>query len=325
MRSEIITEPKRPWLSGRNLSPPPRYDIPYAETRCIPLDEGKIIRQHYSNYLYLMELYELRLDKPLTLSYQRNDKALIFVFMLQGQNTLMTRHGKPLTEASAGKCFATINTEQSYLTSFEAETQVLACISPRIEWMRTLEGQFPHFVEFIAQQERSRATVSNMEKSLIDKNIGRTLLDLWQIYPQQYEDFDHEMTYRVKQLFKSYHETLTPKYYLLTLPTDEKIRILADYLNTYFYNADITDINRLCERFFLTDRTLRRAFNREYGMTISAYVENIRLEYARSLLIETPKPVHQVAIHCGFNSSNYFCRLFSRKYGCSPNTYRKEY
>lgn len=70
MRNQITITQKIPPLSGVKVSPGPRYDIPYAETEVVPFDEGKIIHQYYSSYLYLMELYELRLDKPLSLSYQ---------------------------------------------------------------------------------------------------------------------------------------------------------------------------------------------------------------------------------------------------------------
>lgn len=45
---------------------------------------------------------------------------------------------------------------------------------------------------------------------------------------------------------------------------------------------------------------------------------------ARMLRVETNKSVTEVALSCGFSSSQYFASVFRRHYGCTPNAYRNQ-
>lgn len=230
----------------------------------------------------------------------------------------MNSKGEIINEARTGKCYATINTKNDYLAYFEPTTHILACITPRMEWTSRQVKQFPLITAFLKQHEYTRNDVGIMKKSLIDKSIGRSLLDMWQLSAGKHDDFEHEMDVRVKRLLKSYENTLTSNYYLIGLSRAEKIQLVGDYLNTNFCRPDITDIEKLTAKFFVTDRTLRRAFKKEFNLTISAYVENRRLEHACILLLQTTYPIHKIALECGFNNCNYFCRVFRKKHDCTP-------
>ncbi|HBE01098.1 MAG: hypothetical protein A2096_07785 [Spirochaetes bacterium GWF1_41_5] len=54
------------------------------------------------------------------------------------------------------------------------------------------------------------------------------------------------------------------------------------------------------------------------------YLCLVRLKKACSLLIQTSFPVTQISQLCGFNDSNFFCKLFRRKYSESPLRYRRK-
>ena len=55
-----------------------------------------------------------------------------------------------------------------------------------------------------------------------------------------------------------------------------------------------------------------------------AYLTRIRLEKAASLLLEKRKePIIDIALACGFCSSQYFATLFKNCFGCSPTAYRE--
>lgn len=82
MRSQIIAVHDT-FLTEMQVSiPVPRYEIPYAEKKVLLLAEGQIIYQYYSTYLFLTELFELHLNKPLTFPYHVIDKALFVNFIL---------------------------------------------------------------------------------------------------------------------------------------------------------------------------------------------------------------------------------------------------
>jgi AraC-like DNA-binding protein len=63
-------------------------------------------------------------------------------------------------------------------------------------------------------------------------------------------------------------------------------------------------------------------FRKREGVTFEKYVLGLRLERAQQLLARTKHDVGRVAILCGFNSPQYFCRAFRRTVGRAPLDYR---
>ena len=54
------------------------------------------------------------------------------------------------------------------------------------------------------------------------------------------------------------------------------------------------------------------------------FLNAYRLEVSRRLLVNTEWSILQIANACGFNHQSYYSKLFMRKYGCTPNSYRRE-
>lgn len=68
-----------------------------------------------------------------------------------------------------------------------------------------------------------------------------------------------------------------------------------------------------------------RCFHSSMQTTPVNYLNQYRLECAKRLLLTTSDPVIRIALNTGFENSSYFCRVFKKKYGKSPNMYRKLY
>ena len=66
-------------------------------------------------------------------------------------------------------------------------------------------------------------------------------------------------------------------------------------------------------------------FRKKYGITVIAYLNQIRLEEAQKLICDTELSFKEIACECGFYDQNYFSKQFSEKYGCSPTTFRTRY
>ena len=58
------------------------------------------------------------------------------------------------------------------------------------------------------------------------------------------------------------------------------------------------------------------------GVSISDYIQNIRLEKAKTLLQETQLTISEIAYATGFSSPNYFSTSFKNKFDNSPKAYR---
>jgi AraC-like DNA-binding protein len=69
----------------------------------------------------------------------------------------------------------------------------------------------------------------------------------------------------------------------------------------------------------------RRTFAHHTGLSPHQYQLQLRVGRARTLLSETALAVKEIAFRSGFESEQYFCRLFKSKTGISPGAWRRRY
>ena len=67
---------------------------------------------------------------------------------------------------------------------------------------------------------------------------------------------------------------------------------------------------------------LCRCIKKYYNKTMSEYINDIRLNYAVNLLIQTNMSITDIAYECGFSSQNWFNSRFKQKYKTSPHAMR---
>jgi len=72
----------------------------------------------------------------------------------------------------------------------------------------------------------------------------------------------------------------------------------------------------------LSESGLRRRFHEEMGTSPAEYVTQQRILRARQLLRETNRPITDIALDLGFNSSPYFAAVFKRITGQTPSAFR---
>lgn len=89
----------------------------------------------------------------------------------------------------------------------------------------------------------------------------------------------------------------------------------------YRKNIALSD---LAEVLQLNANYLGALLKNKSGKTFRQLLTERRLtEAAGFLKLHYKLSVSQVAQNCGYNDSNYFCRVFTEKYGLSPSAYRK--
>ena len=68
---------------------------------------------------------------------------------------------------------------------------------------------------------------------------------------------------------------------------------------------------------------LSRRFKKELGFQMNEFIMRCKLEEARSLLAYTDKPISEISSYLCFSSQAYFQNVFKKKYGVTPNAYRR--
>jgi len=84
-------------------------------------------------------------------------------------------------------------------------------------------------------------------------------------------------------------------------------------------------IDDICERYHLSRRTLTRLCQAELGLPPGLLVERLRLDLARSALVETDASISQIAQHTGFASLQRLERAFQRQMRTSPRAFRARF
>jgi AraC-like DNA-binding protein len=88
------------------------------------------------------------------------------------------------------------------------------------------------------------------------------------------------------------------------------------------FATDLTD-EAVAADLGLSTSHFRHLFREATRQPFQRYVQNLRLEKARELLLQTAIPVTDVARAVGFTSPAHFSRAFARRYGTAPSAMRR--
>lgn len=81
-------------------------------------------------------------------------------------------------------------------------------------------------------------------------------------------------------------------------------------------------IKSISSKSGLSASKLQLGFKFMHNMTLGEYIRLIRLEKAEELLRTTDLNISEVVYSIGFTSRSYFCKIFKKKYNCSPKAYK---
>lgn len=96
---------------------------------------------------------------------------------------------------------------------------------------------------------------------------------------------------------------------------------INDFIEKNIDNSSFT-VEDLAEKLNISRVQLYRKMKAISGMSISDYIQNIKLEKARRLLRESTLSISEIAYATGFSSPNYFSTSFKNKFDETPKSYR---
>ena len=105
--------------------------------------------------------------------------------------------------------------------------------------------------------------------------------------------------------------------------SSEKAKRMLLYMTAHA--AEKLSVSDIASAAFCSERECYRCFRACLHTTPSDYLQNLRLQMASRMLIETQTPITEVAQQCGLGSSSYFGAQFRQNFGCSPSAYRKKW
>jgi len=173
--------------------------------------------------------------------------------------------------------------------------------------------------------------------------LKREIICLWVELPEleleaplQIQDSENQLNnlfFRIHE--ESKRERKTPfllEYYLkalltlvLRLASEERQKQMLpnvmQYIHTHF--TEQIALDTLAKLEHISKSYLSRQFKRFTGMTVIEYVNSLRVEMAKHLLVTSDESVTNIAYHVGYESPKYFYRTFRAACGLSPAAFRK--
>jgi transcriptional regulator GlxA family with amidase domain len=75
----------------------------------------------------------------------------------------------------------------------------------------------------------------------------------------------------------------------------------------------------LAKEVGISTRQLERLFRKYLNTSPKVYYLDLRLEKARTLLLQTDMSISEISVACGFNSTSHFSKCYRRNFGVSPS------
>jgi AraC-like DNA-binding protein len=100
------------------------------------------------------------------------------------------------------------------------------------------------------------------------------------------------------------------------------LRKVIEHVNTHY--ADRITLADAARQVFLSPTYLSSVFSSEMGMGFTAYVQSVRVEKSKRLLLDTRLTIAEVAAVTGFADQSYVTQVFAKVVGMSPTRFRRQ-
>lgn len=122
---------------------------------------------------------------------------------------------------------------------------------------------------------------------------------------------------RIRSMIELVHDFIHAAEGNLTLVEKVKRIVAASIGEQSLTREDIAN------QVFLNPDYLTRVFKKETGLSISDYLQQQRIEYAKELLRNTEQSISDIAVQVGYSNLSYFSTLFKKAVGVNPGEYRR--
>ncbi len=108
-----------------------------------------------------------------------------------------------------------------------------------------------------------------------------------------------------------------------TLKTSEIDKFIEEARFYMRNHLDITiDMNQLAETNHISYASFRKSFKNKVGVSPHQYHLNLKMQFAKEMLLSSDKSIKEISRELGFDSEFYFSRFFKKKIGVTASNFR---
>ncbi|NWQ40734.1 helix-turn-helix domain-containing protein [Bacillus sp. EB106-08-02-XG196] len=97
---------------------------------------------------------------------------------------------------------------------------------------------------------------------------------------------------------------------------------MKEWIKQNYHDPNLT-LYKISEAVSLPEKMVPLIFKEHVGVNISDYIEDVRINFAKTNLTHSDDSIEEIAMLSGYNSAHSFRRAFKRNTGSSPSEYRK--
>ncbi|AOZ93088.1 response regulator transcription factor [Paenibacillus crassostreae] len=97
---------------------------------------------------------------------------------------------------------------------------------------------------------------------------------------------------------------------------------IKDYIDGHYFED--FKVSSFTEKYFLSREYIMKLFKQQYGYGIHEYVQKVRMDKAKELLLESNLKILEISEMLGYKDKNYFSKAFRNYYSISPTEYRMQ-
>jgi len=88
---------------------------------------------------------------------------------------------------------------------------------------------------------------------------------------------------------------------------------------------ELNTIDDLALEVGLNPNKLQEGFQNLYGLTVNRFIQKVRLDLIKDLILNTDYSISEIVDRVGLSSKSYLSKIFREEYGTSPSEYRKHF
>jgi len=100
-------------------------------------------------------------------------------------------------------------------------------------------------------------------------------------------------------------------------------RAVTHYLDECYTRKTAARVSEFAAFLRRSPAYLTRTTASIVGMPLREYLRHKQLDEAERLILRTPLPMHEIALHAGFGTTSTFYRCFKQAYGMPPGAFRE--
>jgi len=168
------------------------------------------------------------------------------------------------------------------------------------------------------------------EKNYVHQGIVSQLLkkgraaSLMGMAPLEKDEFYHHLLYAIIRQHSSaltVSDRLGAKKKTTRIELYQRVLYAKDYIDSNYTQS--LRLKELAAVALLSENHLLRSFSKIFGRTPFQYIAHKRIAEAKRLVLETNRPVHDIAMQVGYSSLSNFSTYFKHIVGLSPKALRK--